>query len=115
MIRPAANHPQREQLIRAHANWRQQRFAGTEADSTAPPWPYETEEGWPTTRRFSRTLHGVDSAWPNDPKYADPFERWEAAQIEQHAEAVALSWKWASRCVAVIAAGVAVALWRGWI
>jgi hypothetical protein len=25
-----------------------------------------------TTRRFPRTLHGVDSAYPKDPQYANP-------------------------------------------
>lgn len=33
---------------------------------------------WPTTRRYARTLHGIDAAFPRDPGYADPFICFEA-------------------------------------
>jgi hypothetical protein len=32
--------------------------------------PHTTNYGWPTTAKFSRTLHGIDSAFKSDPAYA---------------------------------------------
>ncbi len=128
MIRPAATpHPQANQLRRAHIEFLHKqrfetsRFGGTEADSTAPiaesvPWPYEPE-GWPTTKRYARTMHGVDSAWPTSAEYADPFERFEQVELKQHEQAVALSWKWGTRALYLVALGVAVwfAHLKGWL
>jgi hypothetical protein len=47
---------------------------------------------WPTTRRYARTLHGVDSAFPRDPEYAEAFDRsCRASFIEQDREVRAMS------------------------
>ena len=75
-------------------------FRGTEADSDHSPVPRhavssgaqqpepidddEREEladatGWPTTRRFARSVHGSDAAFPASPEYADPVQRFDRA------------------------------------
>jgi hypothetical protein len=109
MIRPVNHHPQANVLILADAIARHQRFHGTEADSEHPMrHPKLTEQDldvandWPTTRRFPRSLHSVDSAFPNDVAYADPFERFQESVVEQDAMVSDLSWKWANRCIALI-------------
>ena len=112
------------------------RFRGTEADSDHSPDPRHTVFGgaqqpepigddereelagansdWPTTRRFARSAHGVDAAWPNDADYADPFERFTAASFaEQDRDVQELSWKWSVRCIYTIAVGVFIALLWG--
>jgi hypothetical protein len=57
-----------------------------------------------TTRRFPRTLHGVDSAYPRDPQYANPVfyvgPSWRDRAID------ALWW-----AVALTLVGVLLALW----
>lgn len=35
--------------------------------------------GWPTTRRFARSVHGSDAAFPASPEYADPVQRFDRA------------------------------------
>lgn len=107
----------RNTLIRAHAEARAMRFAGTEADSTFTPVceaPDEADSGWPTTRRFARTLTGVDSAFPGDVAYADPFGRFEH-QLAQDKPTEPRSWTWAVRCVYLIAVFVWIGLYRGWL
>lgn len=109
-------------------------FRGTEADSDQPliahayaacPEPLSDDEreeltgansDWPTTRRFARSAHGVDAAWPNDADYADPFERFTRASfIEQDRQLETLSHTWADRCIYLICAAVLVALFAGWL
>jgi hypothetical protein len=58
----------------------------------------------PTTRRYARTLHGVDSAFPRDPEYADPIVRFERA----------LTWTESRWWLLFIAAGVIGALLAWW-
>jgi len=73
---------------------------------------------WPTTRRFARSAHATDAAFPNDAAYADPFERFTRASfVDQDAQVQvqALSQKWAQRCIYAIAIGVVVALLGGWL
>jgi hypothetical protein len=44
---------------------------------TRLPWwwrndlPPDTD--WPTSSAFARSLHGVDAAFPNEPRYANPI------------------------------------------
>lgn len=49
---------------------------------------------WPTTRRYARTLHGADSAFPRDPEYASAFDRFSDSFIEQDRERETLFRKW---------------------
>ena len=113
-------------------------FRGTEADSDHSPDPRHTVFGgaqqpeplsddereeligansdWPTTRRFARSAHGVDAAWPNDADYADPFERFTRASfIEQDRQLETLSHTWADRCVYLIGAATLLGLYLGWL
>lgn len=117
MIRAVDHHPQANVLTRSHAEWRHQRFQGTEADSTFTPVceaPDEADSGWPTTRKFARSMHSIDSAFPNSPEYADPFARFEH-HLSQDKPAESKSWKWAVRCVYLIAVFVGIGLYRGWL
>lgn len=73
----------RNLLARAHGQWRAERFA--EPETSAQVYRLDTHRVQPmpadvidTTRRYPRTLHGVDAAFRNDPGYADPFLRFEA-------------------------------------
>lgn len=73
----------RNLLARAHGQWRAERF---EPETPAQVYRLDTHRVQPmpadvidTTRRYPRTLHGVDAAFPNDPDYADPFLHFEAA------------------------------------
>lgn len=114
------------------------RFRGSEADNDHPLVPRDTffadaqqpeplsddereeligaNSDWPTTRRFARSAHGVDAAWPNDADYADPFERFTRASfIERDRQLKTLSNKWADRCVYLIGASVLIALFAGWL
>lgn len=112
-------------------------FRGSEADNDQPmvptiivsmrPAPLSDDEheqladgvfGWPTTRRFPRTLHAADSAFPRSPEYADPFERFHATFSEQDRQVDTLSQKWLERFGFLIGiaalAGIGVLLaWRG--
>ena len=111
-------------------------FRGTEADSDHSPVPRhavssgvqqpepidddEREElaganaDWPTTRRFARSAHGSDAAFPASPEYADPFERFTTVSFaEQDRDVQELSWKWSVRCIYTIAVGVVIALLWG--
>ena len=77
MIRAVDHHPQANTLVRAYAEARAMRFAGTEADSTFTPVceaPDEADSGWPTTRKFARSMYGTDAAWPDEPQYASPVQ-----------------------------------------
>ncbi len=56
-------------------------LADTEAANTTPlvgdPWSDAERDDladWPTTRRFSRSEHGPDAAFPADPKYGQAIE-----------------------------------------
>ncbi len=89
MIRPASHaHPQRNFLIRHHAAANLQRFHGTEADSTHSPTLTEgdtlppslelaDDSGWPTTRKFARSMFSDSAAFPHAVEYAKPIERFE--------------------------------------
>ena len=46
-------------------------FLGAEADNDQPL----VADATPTTRRFARSMHGVDAAFPNDAAYADAIDR----------------------------------------
>lgn len=111
-------------------------FRGTEADSDHSPVPRhavssgaqqpepidddEREElaganaDWPTTRRFARSAHGSDAAFPASPEYADPIERFTRTSfIEQDRQVETLSHTWADRCVYLIGALVLIAFLMG--
>ncbi len=88
MIRPASYHPQRNALICAHAAANALRFHGTEADSSVPPTLTEgdplppsltmdEDSGWPTTRKFARSMFSDSAAFPHAVEYAKPIERFE--------------------------------------
>ena len=36
--------------------------------------PTSDESGWPTTKKFPRSLHGTDAAWRDSSDYATPIE-----------------------------------------
>lgn len=58
------------------------RFRGTEADHDTPLVLDHTPfADCPTTRRFPRSAHGVDAAWPNDPSYANPIDGFDTASF----------------------------------
>ncbi len=56
IIRAVDHHPQQNVLTRSHAEWRHQRFQGTEADSTEPPTVPNDFCNSLTDSRFPRTM-----------------------------------------------------------
>ncbi|HSC06784.1 MAG TPA: hypothetical protein VLD59_08155 [Steroidobacteraceae bacterium] len=71
-------------------------FRGSEADNDQSPTiqlnaesgePLSDDEreelvestGWPTTRRYARTLHGTNAAFQRDPQYAHAFKSFDKA------------------------------------
>lgn len=52
-------------------NTRPYYFLGAEADNDQPL----VANGTPTTRRYARSMHGVDAAFPQDAAYADALDR----------------------------------------
>lgn len=96
----------RNLLTRANAAWRHARFEpepvsafhGTEADSTAPLVSQPAlDSGWPTTRRFARTMYSDSAAFRQDSQYADPIDPLLRAKVAD-------SWTRAQRWVLVVGA-----------
>ena len=94
------------------------RFRGTEADHDTPLVLDRTPfADCPTTRRFPRSAHGVDAAWPHDPSYANPIDGFDTASFyddgEEPRRSVLGALAYAIALV-VAMAGIGVLLaWRG--
>lgn len=58
----------------------------------------DADDGWPTARRFSRTLTGTEAAFPHDPEYAH------VSEAPQHRGAPWVWWLYLAVAVAGFAA-----------